>query len=92
MKKSELRTLIREEIRRVIKESNMKSEEEFFHDLQTKPNGDKAIQAMQDIDPSEYDSNDLQNEYQRILDSHKTGVKISKLRMDSQGNVKMMYK
>jgi hypothetical protein len=80
-------------LRNLVKESKAaplkyNTEYSFFNDIKSSTKGGKAaVEEMQEIDPEIYDSPDLQDEYQQILDKHKIPLTIKSLRIKADGSV-----
>ena len=90
MKLTEFRKLIREEVRRVIKEGTKPTgnitEEEFLYWL--KSVNAKAAEEIQDIDTSDIDTLDLVSTYTDILFKYKIPATIANIKHDNYGGIK----
>lgn len=93
MKATELRSIIREEIRRVLNENQKPSgnvtEEEFLYWLDSI--NTKAVKEIQTIDTSESDSIDLVNTYNSILKKYHIPVVVKNIKLDNYGGIKSMF-
>jgi hypothetical protein len=64
-------------------------EDEFFYEVERHPKGSEAVEQMQELDPEWYDSDDLQSEYQNILDKHNIKISIKRVKIKSDGSVQL---
>jgi hypothetical protein len=85
-----LKRLIREEVRKALKEGTKPTgnitEEEFLYWL--KSLNPKAVEEIQDIDTSDIDTSDLVNSYTDILSKYKIPATIVNIKHDNYGGIK----